>query len=911
MAVSNIIQYPKKNIQYNDEIIEKLKNSLDIKEVIEKYERQTFKNNKMLCPFHDEKTGSLAVDEKEQLFKCFGCDVAGDVIRYVELKFNLSFKEAVEKLAKDFNIDLGIYSPQELKVIEKQHKAKQVIQNIYNSSLEYFQKQLNDGHISYLNDRYGLTPSTIKQARIGYCKGDLLGYLRSKEFADKDIYNSGLVTKKEGKLKDMYYKRIMIPYIEHNQIKYFTGRSLKSNDTLKYLNLKHTSEYIVNPLFIAKVEGNDKLILTEGELDSLAATELLSNYDVIALGKAGLSKYKKDKLFKLIKKYKDVIIINDTDKNKAGINGAIDTSKAILKGTGNTCKIGKLETLEGQSSTDIADYNKNNKELYPVIEQAIDFIELLIKDIENLSNGREAINKTKKLYPILALMEEDYQGFYIELIRESISNIKGCSKSTLNKSTIQEGIDKAKSQAEEFEGHQKPWFEINDNGNVKFRPAILAKYLLEMNNYINLSDNIYQYKDGVFVDGGETDINKLLMNENILADEWEVKRADSVVSYIKRATKENPIKVFQNSKYDNLVNVKNGMVNLESAIFNDDGKLKLNDIELSEHNPKYKSFTQLNVKFNPDVECRKVDEVINSILLDKENPDYNKVKVFWEFIGWIIFNGELELKKALLMVGDGDNGKTVLLNYLTELLGRKNIGVVGLYDLIINQYAASDLFGKIANLAGEMSNNILKDIEMFKKLTGNDLIRADQKYKEPIKFKNKAKLIFALNSLPKVVDYEEAFFNRLIIIRTPNTFTKDNFNYDPHILNKITTEEALSYGLNKAIEGFARLVCNEFSFTESDEINEELIKYQADVNTAIPFINEICNFKPGEITSKSKLYDIYKDWAYKNGFGQMSKKKLTIRINQGFNQLETKKARFGNSTDWAWKGLQIKPEFNR
>ena len=911
MAVSNVIQYPKRNIQYNDEIIEKLKNSLDIKEVIEKYERQAFKNNKIICPFHKEKTGSFTIDKKEQLWKCFGCNTAGDIIRFVELYFNLSFKEAVEKLARDFNISLPGYSKNELMKVEKQRKAKQVIQNIYISSLEYFQKQLNDGHISYLKDRYGLTPSTIKQARIGYCNGNLLGYLRSKEFTDKDIYHSGLVTKKDGKLKDMFFNRLIIPYMEHNQIKYFTGRSLKNDDNLKYLNLKHTSEYIVNPLFLARIDGNDKLILTEGELDSLAATELLSNYDVIALGKAGLSKHKKDKLFKLIKKYKDVIIINDTDKNKAGINGAIDTAKAILKGTGNTCKIGKLEALEGQSSTDIADYNKNNKALHPVIEQAVDFIKLLIKDIEHLENGREAISNTKSLYPILALIEEDYQGYYIELIRESISNIKGCSKSTLNKSTIQDGIDKARSQAEEFEGYPKPWFEINDNGNVKFRPAILSKHLLEMNDYINLSDNIYQYKNGVFVDGGEIDINKLLMNENILDDEWEVKRADSVISYVKRATKENPIKVFQNNKYDNLVNCKNGMINLETAIFNDDRKLKLNDIEVLEHNPKYKSFTQLNVKFNSDIQCKKVDEVINSILLDRDNPDYNKVKVFWEYIGWIIFNGELELKKALLLVGDGDNGKTVLLNYLTEILGRDNIGAVGLYDIVNNPYAASDLFGKIANLAGEMTNNIIKDIEMFKKVTGGDLIRADQKYKEPLEFKNKAKLLFALNTLPKVADYEEAFFSRLMIIRTPNTFSKNSKEFDPHILQKITTEKALSYGLNQAIEGFARLVGNEFSFTKSDEINEELKKYQADVNTAIPFINEICNFKPGEITSKSKLYDIYKDWAFKNGFGQMSKKKLTIRINQGFKQLTTKRARFGNNTDQAWKGLQIKPEYNR
>ena len=911
MAISNVIEYPKNNIRIDDNFKELLKNKIDLKEAIERYTGQTFKNNRILCPFHKEKTGSFSINENDQLYKCFGCNTAGDIIRFVELTYHLSFKEAIEKLAGDFNITLPGYSKEELEQIKKQYKEKQSIQEIHKTSLNYFQKQLNNNHISYLKDKYGLTLETIKQAKIGYCKANLLGHLRNKGFKDEAIYNSGLVTKKDNKLKDMFFDRIMIPYLEHDQANYFTGRSIKSNDGLKYLNLKHTNENIINPLFFARIEGNDILIITEGELDSLAATELLNNYDIIALGKAGLSKHKKSKLLKLIKRYKDIVIINDTDKNKVGIKGAIDTSKVILKNAGIICKIGQLEAIGGQSSTDIADYNRKDKKLYPVIDNIIDFIELLIKDIEAFSNGRESIKEIKKLYPILALVEEDYQGYYIELIRKAISSIKGCSKSTLNKSTIQEGIDKAKNKVgNNEENYDQLWFEYNDNGSIKFKPAILAKHLLEMNNYINLSGNIFQYKNGVYLNGGEMETNKLLMEENILGDEWEVKRADSVISYIKRATKEEPIKLFENHIHDNLVNVKNGMVNLETASFNDEGHLNLKNIEILKHDPEYKSLTQLNVKFDPDVECKKVDEAINNILLDNDNPNYNKVKVFWEFVGLIIFNGELELKKALLLVGKGDNGKTVLLNFLIELLGRNNIGAVGLYDLVNNPYAAADLFGKIANLAGEMTNSIIRDIEMFKKLTGNDLIRADQKYKEPLEFKNKAKLIFALNTLPKVKDYEEAFFNRLLIIRTPNTFIKNSKKDDPFILQKITTEKALTHGLNKAIEGFARLVGNNFLFTESDKINEELKKYQAEVNTAVPFINEVCIMQPGAITSKSRLYDIYKNWVYRNGYGQMSKKKLTIRINQGFN-LKTKKVRFGNTTDWAWEGLKIKPELDR
>ncbi|TDX44588.1 phage/plasmid primase, P4 family [Orenia marismortui] len=917
----NSISQNSKKINFNDgfdsDFVEELKQQIDIKEVIENETGQQFKNNKILCPFHNERTASFGINPNKQLFHCFGCGTGGDVIRFIELYKSVDFREAIAILANDFNIDIRTYSEEELEQIKKQRKTKQSLKDIYTTASEFFQKQLKQEHIDFLKERYGLTPATIKKAKIGYCKAGLLNHLRKKGYNNKELEKTGLFYKKDGNLKDRIFDSYTIPYLKNGNPIYFKVRltnekAIEKYD--KYLNLiqnaDYVSDYVVNPLFLAKTENNDTLILVEGELDALSATELIKDCDVIALGKAGLSQYKKKELFKLIKRYDKVVIINDTDQNKAGIDGAIKTAKAILKATGIICLIGKLEQLEGHTSTDISDYNLNNKDLEKVISNSLDFIELKIKEIQNSSNGKQAITRAKKIYPLLALVEDDFKGYYIELIRESVSKVEGCSKSTLNKSTIQDAVEEQLTIINnEFEEDvERPWFEFTRNGGVKFKPAILGKHLLFENNYITLSDNIFQYKTGVYAKNGETDINKLLMKDHILADDWEVARADSVISYIKRATKQDAIELFEDDTYDNLVNVKNGMIDLETISYQDNGKIDFENMKILKHSPKYQSFSQLNVEFNPKVNCKKVDEVIESIILDKNNPDPNKAKVFWEFIGWIIFNGQINLKKACLLVGDGDNGKSVLIEFLTALLGKDNISATSLYDITNNDYAASDLFGKIANLSAEMTNKVINDIETFKQLTGGDLVRADQKYKEPLVFKNKAKLMFALNSLPKITDYEEAFFNRLIIIRCPNTFKKDSKEYDPHVLEKITTEKALSHALNRSIEGFARLIANGLRFTNSKSINKELREYQAQVNTAIPFIDEVCNLKAGAVTRKSYLYDIYTVWAKKNGYGQMSKRKLTSRINQGFNYLKTKKARFGKKTDWAWEGLELKPQ---
>jgi len=266
---------------------------------------------------------------------------------------------------------------------------------------------------------------------------------------------------------------------------------------------------------------------------------------------------------------------------------------------------------------------------------------------------------------------------------------------------------------------------------------------------------------------------------------------------------------------------------------------------------------------------------------------------------------ELGLKKALLLVGDGNNGKTVLLNFLTEILDKDNVASIGLYDLINNDFAGADLFGKLANLAGEMTNKVVNDLELFKKLTGNDLISADQKYKQRIKFKNRAKMIFALNTLPIIKNYEKAFFNRLLILRTPNTFSKEKGNYDPQILEKITTPEAKSYALNKAIEGLIRLVDNNLEFTKSSSIKKGVKEYKARANKVIAFIDETCNLKDGEVASKSNLYKMYKVWAKDNGYGQLGRNKFSRRVAKHF-ELDSKTARVNGKVSRVFVGLQVK-----
>ena len=82
-----------------------IKSLTNIKQIIEYYHSKLIRN-KCICPFHSEKSGSLSVHEKKQIFKCFGCGVSGDSITFVARLFNISNIDACKKISDDFNLGL-------------------------------------------------------------------------------------------------------------------------------------------------------------------------------------------------------------------------------------------------------------------------------------------------------------------------------------------------------------------------------------------------------------------------------------------------------------------------------------------------------------------------------------------------------------------------------------------------------------------------------------------------------------------------------------------------------------------------------------------------------------------------------------------------------------------------------------
>lgn len=131
-----------------------------------------------LCPFHQEKTPSFSVSPSRQLYHCFGCGVGGDAIEFLEAYDNLSFIEAMTKLAES----VGMKIPTTPEQLQKQEKTKPIY-DILSQANQYYQKQLlvhpaRQTVISYLKNRE-LTGKNAKHFQIGFASNEWDGVLKA------------------------------------------------------------------------------------------------------------------------------------------------------------------------------------------------------------------------------------------------------------------------------------------------------------------------------------------------------------------------------------------------------------------------------------------------------------------------------------------------------------------------------------------------------------------------------------------------------------------------------------------------------------------------------------------------------------------------------------------------------------
>ena len=347
------------SLQISQTEIENIISSISIVDIISEYIELEKKGKNFigLCPFHSDSNPSMSVSEDKKIFKCFSCGAGGNAIKFVQDYENISFPEALSKVASKAGIKLNINFNKSNNKFTKYYDINEQTTKLYELYL------LNTKHgksaLTYLYDR-GLSVDTIKRFRIGLASSDydlLHRTLMEKKVESLDMINLGLVRKRNDKVFDLFRDRIMFPISnELGKIVGFSGRS-NSVEGPKYVNSPESaifkkSELLYN-LNNAKNEIRkvNRIILFEGFMDVIAADNAGIKEGVAIMGTAFTKKHTE-----LIKKVtKNVIICFDGDT--AGQDAAYSTLK-ILRNDFNV----KIAILPNNLDPDdyIKAYSKEN-----------------------------------------------------------------------------------------------------------------------------------------------------------------------------------------------------------------------------------------------------------------------------------------------------------------------------------------------------------------------------------------------------------------------------------------------------------------------------------------------------------------------------------------------------------------------
>ena len=276
--------------------IENLKHHVDLYQVVADYVTLQRSGNawKGLSPFSQEKTPSFYVYPDRGFFYCFSTSQGGDAIKFLQIKENFTFMEAVEALAERFNFQLEYEQRDGRPGGERAGSNLKRLRMIHDYASQYYCKAFKadfseaQGVRAYWEQDRGFTPENAEKHSIGYAPADgrhFYDYLKKQSFTDSELEASGLFFPRGNRNTTMMARfrgRLMIPIRDlTGNVIAFTGRKLKQtpeNDPAfeaKYVNSPKTDIFnkgtLLFGLHIARKVATEDVpfVMVEGQLDAI------------------------------------------------------------------------------------------------------------------------------------------------------------------------------------------------------------------------------------------------------------------------------------------------------------------------------------------------------------------------------------------------------------------------------------------------------------------------------------------------------------------------------------------------------------------------------------------------------------------------------------------------------------------
>lgn len=568
-------------MKISEENIQRIKDENDIVDVVSESVKLKPSGKYLigLCPFHHEKTPSFTVTPEKQIYKCFGCGEAGNVINFVMKIKNLPYQDALIYLAERANIDIKYESEHDKKIKNFNDK----IYKINTDAARFFFKNLYSDQkaLKYFTGR-GITIQTIRKFGLGYTKDSwdsLFYYLKKLGYTELDMLSAGLIIKSNNEKSrlgfyDRFRNRVMFPVFDYKgRVIGFGGRVMDDSKP-KYLNSpetavfkKGTNLYGLN--FTVKNLTERLLIIVEGYMDCISLHQYGITNVVASLGTALTQNQAK-----LLKRYADRIIIS-YDADAAGQTATV-RGLEILRNAGFDVRV--LKVPQGKDPDEYIRTNGRDAFL-KLIENALPLIDYRLKRAGegiDFSNPEMLITYAKNITAILADLNPVEKDVYIKKVSED-TGVKEQALYDLLNGEIHKNVKNSNEMYSENKIGQKLYLE----------PA----YLKAERNLLKLS-----------LENGE------------------------ILSFVSENIDENDIILESHRKIYNIIR----------ECINYNNKEKYNYIELkcddTESSKEWINIQEINVEYNEETYKKLVDDYIKEIkkyrLEETKKEVMNKIKEY-------------------------------------------------------------------------------------------------------------------------------------------------------------------------------------------------------------------------------------------------------------------------------------------
>jgi putative DNA primase/helicase len=386
-----------------------------------------------------------------------------------------------------------------------------------------------------------------------------------------------------------------------------------------------------------------------------------------------------------------------------------------------------------------------------------------------------------------------------------------------------------------------------------------AVFLKNNHHIIRINNQLHLYKDGIYI-AGQSEIESVMISH--IPQLNKAKRSE-VMAYLDILIRENTP-----AAPANMIAFRNGLYNVYDDSF-------------VPFTHEHVITNRIDWDYNPHAYYQLTDEVLNNIACN----DAAIRSLLEEMIGACMYrSNQLAGGKAFVLTGGGANGKSTFLNMLKTMLGKRNTSVLDLKKLG-DRFSTVMLFGKLANIGDDISDEFVTDAAEFKKIVTGETIDAEQKGQPKFDFEPYCKLLFSANNIPRIGKGRDssAILRRLVIIPFNAKFDSSDPNFKPFIGDSLKGQESMEYMIQLGIQGLKRVLMDR-KYTTSKKVQDELNEFEETNNPILGFFRECQNENiPIENEATNTVYRRYQEYCIANSLTPMSNGEFSKQVKKHFD----------------------------